>query len=251
LFYIQKTTKAPARHGRGFLVNSPRDPMKPRLTLAETPLPHGGTLALQEHDGRKFLLIHGQQICGPATRAAEEEIARLACAPFRPARQPKLFFAGLGLGHSLAAAATELKQKRAVFTVAEPLTDLPEWHRRHLPGSPLLTDGRVVLENDCGPAALSRQAGLLHAILLHLDASPTGPGNRPWVDDRRWLSAAYEALQPGGLLAIAGSRPVANLSRRLQRSGFEVAEFTVPASPVAKKSRLLPIWLARKGRAAG
>lgn len=224
--------------------------MKPRIILAETRLPDGGTLAFQEHDGRKSLLIHGQQICGPATRAAEEELARLACAPFRPARQPKLWFAGLGLGHSLAAAAAELKQKRGTFIVAEPLAAVPEWHRQYLPDSPLLTDPRVVLENDCGPSALTRQAGLLHAILLHLDASPTGAGNRPWVDDRRWLSAAYEALQAGGLLAIAGSRPVANLTRRLQRSGFEVAEFTVPASPNAKKSRLLPIWLARKGRAA-
>lgn len=224
--------------------------MKPRITLAETQLPDGGILALQEHDGRKSLLIHGQQICGPATRAAEEELARLACAPFRPARQPKLFFAGLGLGHTLAAAAAELKQKRATFIVAEPLAALPEWHRQHLPESPLLTDPRVELENDCGPAALTRQAGLLHAILLHLDASPTGPRNRPWVDDRRWLSAAYEALQAGGLLAIAGSRPVASLTRNLQRSGFEVAEFTVPAVPGAKKTRFLPIWLARKGRAA-
>ena len=225
--------------------------MKPRITLAETQLPDGVTLALQEHDGRKSLLIHGQQICGPATRAAEEELARLACAPFRPARQPKLFFVGLGLGQTLATACAELKQKRAHFLVAEPLSALPEWHRRHLPESPLLTDPRVVLEEDCGPSALTRQAGLLHAILLHLDASPSGPRNRPWVDDRRWLSAAFEALQPGGLLAIAGSRPVANLTRNLQRSGFEVAEFSVPAAPGAKKPRLLPIWLARNGRAAG
>ncbi len=224
--------------------------MKPRITLAETQLPDGSTLALQEHDGRKSLLIHGQQICGPSTRAAEEELARLACAPFRPARQPHLFFVGLGLGHSIAAAAAELKQKRGTFIVAEPLAALPEWHRQHLPESPLLTDSRVVLESDCGPAALIRRAGLLHAILLHLDASPTGPRNRPWVDDRRWVSAAYEALQAGGLLAIAGSRHLTNLTRNLQRSGFEVAEFTVPASPDAKKTRLLPIWLARKGRAA-
>ncbi len=224
--------------------------MKPRITLAETQLPDGTTLTLQEHDSRKSLLIHGQQICGPATRAAEEELARLACAPFRPARQPKLFFVGLGLGHSLAAAAAELKQKKGTFIVAEPLADLPAWHRQHIPESPLLTDSRVVLENDCGPAALTRQAGMLHAILLHLDASPTGPRNRPWVDDRRWVSAAYEALQPGGLLAIVGSRMIPNLTRNLQRSGFEVAEFSVPASPDAKKSRFLPIWLARKGRAA-
>ena len=226
----------------------PQDFMKPRITLAEAKLPEGGSLALQEHDGRKFLLIHGQQICGPATRAAEEELARLACAPFRPARQPKLWFAGLGLGHSLAAASSELKQKKATFIVAEPLAALCDWHRQHLPDSPIHHESRLVFEDDCGPSALVRHAGSLHAILLHLDASPTGPSNRPWVDDRRWLAAAYEALQPGGLLAIGGSRPLANLTRRLQRSGFEVAEFTVPASPNARKSRLLPIWLARKSR---
>jgi spermidine synthase len=224
--------------------------MKPRITLAEAPLPDGGSLTLQEHDGRISLLIHGQQICGPATRAAEEELARLACAPFRPARQPKIWFAGLGLGHALASVARELPQKRGTFIVAEPSAELPEWHRKFLPASPLHNDPRVVMENDCGPSGLIRHTGVLHAIILHLDASPTGPRNRPWVDERRWLSAAYEALQQGGLLAIAGSRPVAELTRRLQRSGFEVAEFTVPSSPHAKKPRFLPIWLARKGNAA-
>lgn len=224
--------------------------MKPRITLAETTLPDGSVLALQEHDGRKSLLIHGQQICGPATRTAEEELARLACAPFRPARQPKLRFIGLGLGHAVAAATAELKQKRAVFTVEEPLAVMADWHRAHLPDSPLLNDPRVAIDTDNGPSALARQAGTLHAILLHLDASPTGPGNRPWIQDRRWLSAAYESLQAGGLLAIAGSRYLAPITRRLQQAGFQVAEFTVPSSPNAKKPRLLPIWLARKGRAA-
>ena len=224
--------------------------MKPRITLAETQLPDGNILSLQEHDGRKSLLVHGQQICGPATRAAEEELARLACALFRPARQPKIFFMGLGLGHALAAVAKELPQKRANFIVAEPLAAISEWHRAHIPDSPLVTDSRILLENDCSPHALIRQEGTLHAILLHLDASPTGPRNRTWVDERRWVSAAFESLQQGGLLAIAGSRHVATLTRRLQGSGFEVAEFTVPSSPNAKRPRLLPIWLARKGKAA-
>jgi len=224
--------------------------MKPRTTLAETHLSDGNILALQEHDGRKSLLVHGQQICGPATRAAEEELARLACAPFRPARQPQIWFCGLGLGHTVAAVARELPQKRANLIVAEPLAAIPDWHRAHIPDSPLLTDSRVSLETDCGPSGLIRHAGLLHAILVHLDASPTGPRNRTWVDERRWVSAAYEALQQGGLLAIAGSRHVANLTRRLQGSGFEVAEFTVPSSPNAKRPRFLPIWLARKGKAA-
>lgn len=225
--------------------------MKPRLTLAEIHLPDATTLALQEHDGRMALVIHGQQICGPATRAAEEELARLACAPFRPARQPKLWLAGLGLGHMLAAATTELRQKRATFIVAEPTAALPEWHRQFLPGSPFLTDERVVLEPDCGPAGLRRYQGVLHAVLLHLDASPTAPNNKPWVDERRWLAAAYEALQAGGLLAVAGSRGVPSLARRLRAAGFEVAEHVVPAVPGARRSRLQPIWLARKGQRAG
>lgn len=223
--------------------------MKPRITLAETPLPDGGLLTFQEHDGRQSLLVHGQQICGPATLAAEQELARLACAPFRPARQPKLLLIGLGLGQTLAAVTRELPQKRATFLVAEPLDALADWHRDFIPDSPLNLDARVTLTNDCTPSAVARHAGTLHAILLHLDASPTGPRNRPWTDERRWVAAAYDALQPGGLLAIAGSRPVPTLTRRLQGSGFEVAEFTVPSSANAKKPRFLPIWLARKGKA--
>ena len=222
--------------------------MKPRITLAETTLPEGGTLSLQEHDGRLALLIHGQQICGPATRAIEEELARLTCAPFRPARQPKLWFAGLGLGHSLTAAACELKQKRATFIVAEPLAALREWHMQHIPQSPVHTESRTVFESSCDATTLARHAGSLHAVLIHLDAAPAAPGNRPWTDDPRWLAAAYEALQPGGLLAVAASRPAAGLKRRLLRAGFEVAEYQTPVSPHAKKPRLAPIWLARKRR---
>lgn len=224
--------------------------MKPRITLAETTLPDGSPLKLEEHDGRRSLAIHGQQICGPSTRSAEEELARLACAPFRPARQPKLWFAGLGLGQALAAAAAELKQKRATFFVAEPLDALPRWHREFLSDSPLVNDGRVTLEADCGPSGLAAHQGVLHAILLHLDCAPAAEGGRPWAEDRRWLSAAYEALQPGGLLAIAGSRGNARLTRSLRQAGFDVAEHSVPSSPNARRPRMLPIWLARKRGAA-
>ena len=44
--------------------------MKPRITLAETTLPDDSPLKLEEHDGRMSLVIHGQQICGSATRSA-------------------------------------------------------------------------------------------------------------------------------------------------------------------------------------
>lgn len=222
--------------------------MKPRNTLEETTLADGTQLILQEHDSRLSLLVHGQQICGPSTAAAEKELAFLAAAPFRPVRQPKIWLIGLGLGHALDAITKELPQKRGSFTVIEPLPELPAWHHRHLPEGAFKTDGRVQWEADAGASFLAKQNGQLHAILIHLDAAPLGPRNRPLTDDRSWLSSAYQALQAGGLLAIASSRPVTNLSRRLQQAGFDVAEHTVPISPNAKRPRMQPIWLARKGR---
>lgn len=220
--------------------------MKPRINLAESPLPDGSQLILQEHDGRHYLLVDGQALCGPANQAVDAELARLACAPFRPARQPKILIIGLGLGRTAAAVGAALPQKRATITIAEPNETLASWHQKFLPQSPLVTDSRIKLIPEPGPAGLAPFAGTLHAILIHLDSAPSADRGRTWVEDPRWLARAYEALQPGGLLAIAASRPFRPLARKLHQAGFHVAEHLTPAVPQAKKPRLHPIWLARK-----
>jgi len=109
-----------------------------------------------------------------------------------------------------------------------------------------VTDSRVRLEKDAGASGLAAHAGTLHAIVLHLDFAPGGENGRTVVEDRRWLTAAFDALQPGGMLAIAGSKPFSALPRLLARAGFSVAEHAVPSSPAAKRPRMLPVWLARK-----
>lgn len=223
--------------------------MKPRINLAETTLPDGSNLTLQEHDSRHYLLVHGQQICGPASRAAEEEMAKLAAAPFRPARQPRVWLVGIGLGHMLKSIIAELPQKRAVYTIADNRSDLIQWNREFFPETPL-SDPRVTIEPDSGPGALNKNSGCLHAILLHLDGAPLGSRGKLLVNDKKWLSATYEALQPGGLIAIASTQKMPNLTRNLEREGYEVVEHLIPAVPNARKPRLLPIWLARKSRDA-
>jgi len=225
--------------------------MKPRITLAEAALPDGGILALQSHDGRLSLVSQGEERCGPATRACEEELARLACAPFRPVRQPRIWIAGAGLGRIAATVADSLTQKRGVFIVAEPVRAILDWHRDHVPDSPLVRDERFVIEPDPGPAGLNAHAGALHAVLVHLDASPDGEDGRRLPENPRWLASAYEALITGGLLAIGGTRPLPGLFRKLRRQGFDVAEHSVPSSPLARKPRMLPVLLARKGQYRG
>lgn len=224
--------------------------MKPRLAIATTRLPSGENLELVEHDGKLYLDVRGQQLAGPATARSEEELARLACAPFRPARQPRLLLVGLALGRVLARTLAALPQSRARFTVAEPLADLVGWHRAGLAGldpAPL-ADPRVTLLAAAPDAALRQLEQPQHAILLHLDAGPLhheGPGDS-LADHVRWLAAARDALLPGGLLAIAAARPHRHLRRRLEQAGFEVAESTLESSPHAKRPRLHHLWLARR-----
>ncbi len=221
--------------------------MKPRITLAESNPGDNSALVLQEHDSRRYLLAEGRQICGPSTRASEEELAKLAAAPFKPARQPRIWLVGIGLGKMLSAIIAELPQKRATYTVAENRSDLLDWNRELFPENQL-DDPRVVIEKDVGSGALNRESGCLHAILIHLDAAPLGGRQRLLVNDKKWLAATYEALQPGGMLAIGSTVKMPNLTRHLEREGYEVVEYTVPSSAAARKPRQLPIWLARKSR---
>ena len=222
--------------------------MKPRLTLAETTLPDGTTLALQEHDGRRYLVSGGVETAGPRTRVSERELAKVATSPFRPARQPKVWIAGLGLGELLAAACEALPQKRGRFIVAEPAEALVAWHREFFPEGPLERDGRVELRGDPGPAGLREFSGELHAVLIHADAAPEMAPAKGWFEDPRWRAAAHDALQSGGLLAIASSRKLPGIDRALARSGFSVVLHEIDAIPNARRPKRHFLWLGRKGQ---
>ena len=222
--------------------------MKPRITLAEATLPDGTVLELHEHDGRKYLQHGSVQLAGPVTRASERELGRIACAPFRPARQPKIWVVGMGLGEVLAGAMETLPQKRATFYIGEPWSVIREWHRKFIPDSPSVVDPRVEVLPDVGPTAFHEHEGVLHAVLIHSDTAPLGERGRALFEDRRWLAAVHGALQAGGLLAIGSARPLPMIERNLARAGFEVVRHEIDASPNARRPRRHFLWLARKGK---
>jgi spermidine synthase len=222
--------------------------MKPRITLAEATLPDGTVLELHEHDGRKYLQHGSVQLAGPVTRASERELGRIACAPFRPARQPKIWIVGLGLGEVLAGAMETLPQKRGTFFIGEPWKVVAEWHRKYIPESPAVTDPRVEILSDVGATAFHEYEEALHAVLIHSDTAPLGERGRALFEDRRWLAGVHGALQSGGLLGIGSSRPLPMIERNLARAGFEVVRHEIDASPNARRSRRHFLWLARKGK---
>ena len=219
--------------------------MKPRIILAHTTLPDGSVLELHEHDSRHYLHLHGQQLAGSATQSAEQELAKLATHPFRPARQPRIWILGLGLGGLLNATCAAITQKKALFTVFEPMRELFEWQKKFFPSGSTVTDSRVRVIHDLTPSSLAREQGSLHAILLHADSCPLEK-NRLLVEDRRWLGAVHDALQAGGMLGISAMRPVPGLFTRLRRAGFDVAEHMIEVASAAKRPRRYPLLLARK-----
>ena len=84
-------------------------PVKPTAQLAEATTPEGAHLALYEHDGQYFLKADGAQLMTSFAHGSEDQLARLACAPFRPVSQPQILIGGLGLGYTLATACTALR----------------------------------------------------------------------------------------------------------------------------------------------
>jgi hypothetical protein len=123
-----------------------------------------------------------------------------------------------------------------------------EWHRKFMPESAAVTDPRVEILPDAGATAFHEHEQALHAVLIHADTAPLGERGRGLFEDRRWLAAVHGALQPGGLLGIASSRPLPMIERNLSRAGFEVVRHEIDASPNARRPRRHFLWLARKGK---
>ena len=218
--------------------------MKPRNTVARTESCTQLTLDLIEHDGRHFLECEGRQVDGSNLGHAARKLVELMSRPFRPARQPRLVFLGLGMGHAIKAAREALPQEKSSFIVLPESPELAGWLSTHLSEDPL-DDERVHLDNinpfSPLPAAYAGSQGIF-ADLDHLEALAP----KDWkITSPQVLSNFQERLKAGGLLGLISTRPVAGLEKELRKAGFDIATDLAPLSEKSKKNRTL--YLARKG----
>lgn len=110
-----------------------------------------------------------------------------------------------------------------------------------------LTDPRVsIREGDVGDL-IKVGRSTFDAILLDVDNGPEGlirKGNDA-LYDLEGLSAARATLRAGGILAVWGSEPDVNFTRRLRKTGFQVDEVGVRANGSRGGMRHV-IWIATR-----
>jgi len=221
--------------------------MIPRLLLDETDVPGGGALKLFQRGADFFITLAGNELMTSRMSLSEKALATLTAERLdRPAG--RWLIGGLGMGFTLRAALDVLGAK-AALTVVELVPAVVAWARGPMAAmhGGTLDDARVkIVEGDVGKA-IAAGRGLYDAILLDVDNGPDGltrKGNDT-LYTLRGLTAAREALRPGGILAIWSAGPDAVFARRMSDAGFAVEEIIVRARASGKGARHV-IWLGRR-----
>jgi len=225
--------------------------MKPYNKLAETLTPEGESLELFEHDGSFFISSNGNRLMTSLAHGSEEELARIACQPFRPAKQPIVLVGGLGMGFTLAAAVESLPQKGASFIVAELTEAILEWNKTHMKGihPGLLDDHRVTVKLKPVQKLIAEANDYYSAIMLDVDNGPSAfhGSDNDSIYTLEGIHAAKNALKEGGILAVWSAYSDPKYTKLLRKADLEVSVIEVPAAHKGRKNRLHTIWIAKKG----
>jgi spermidine synthase len=198
--------------------------VKPTELLGETRAPDGTHIALTRQDREFIILAGGKPLMSSRLHGSEQALATFGCRHV-PRAQPRVLVGGLGMGFTLRATLDELPPDADVL-VAELIPAVVEWNRGPL--GPLadhpLRDRRTrLVVGDVGETIRASRAAF-DAILLDVDNGPdafTAAGNAGLYSDGG-LSAARDALAPGGRLAVWSAWEDRKFEQRLKYAGFDV-----------------------------
>ena len=208
----------------------------------------GGELRLYRRaDEFSLRLVGLGELMTSRTHGSEDALGKLVCENLAATRNAQVLIGGLGMGFTLAAALAELGPD-ATAEVAELVPEVITWNEGPLgacAGYPAGDPRARVHQGDVGEV-LAAADQHYDAVLLDVDNGPEGMTRR--ANDRLYaydgLIDAYQALKPGGTLAVWSASPDKPFLGRLQKTGFDVVERRVRAHG-SKGSRHI-IWFAKR-----
>ncbi len=177
-----------------------------------------------------------------SNRAHQSEISLAEEAIARAEDPGHVLIGGLGLGYTLRAT-LDLVPATARVTVVELVPELVDWNRRllaDLNDSPCDDPRCEVVVGDAYDV-ISRARREFDVILLDVD---NGPQALSQVKNQRLYGdvgtrACWNALAPGGVLAVWSAGPNAKYAARLQRFGFDPEVLRVPIRIGSRASHVL------------
>jgi spermidine synthase len=187
-----------------------------------------GELQLRQRNPREFLItIDGRVLMTSSERSSEEAVATLACKELTGRPAPRVLIGGLGMAYTVRAALDALPPKAKV-TVAELTAEVATWCRGPLAvlTRGAATDPRVtIVIQDVARVIEAARPGQFDAIVLDLYEGPHAAAKRendPFYG-RAALARSFEALSPGGVLAIWSEELNAVFKRRMTDAGFDTS----------------------------
>jgi spermidine synthase len=199
--------------------------MKAWEALGDSSTPDGTDIQLRRRDGEYLILANGKPLMSSRLHGSEEALARLGCIRVRQVEQPRVLVGGLGMGFTLRAVLDVLPAS-AVVTVAELVPAVIEWNRGPLgalAGNPM-RDPRVRIQAIDVGFTLRANPGRFDVVLLDTDNGPAAftSADNAGLYDNAGVAAAFEALRPGGTLAVWSAWEDRKFEQRLRFYGFLV-----------------------------
>ena len=195
-----------------------------------------------------FISLDGKELMTSRMHGSEAVLAELACTPIANRAKARVLVGGLGMGYTLAAALSALRDDASVI-VAELVPAVVQWNRGvlgGLAGHPL-DDKRVTVQEHDVCILLKNEQDGFDAVMLDVDNNPRSltQKSNDWLYSDTGLPAIYTALRRQGVLTVWSTGPDSAFSLRLRNAGFSVQVKTVSARGSGKGGRHT-LWVATR-----
>ena len=223
--------------------------MIPWKLIDTTGVPGSDTQLRLMQRGAEFSIKLGQnELMSSRLSGSEEALATLAHFRIKALPRPRILIGGMGMGFTLRAALA-VAGPQAAITVVELVPAIVNWAKGPMADlfGDSLVDPRVEVRVADVMQVIRTSRAAFDAILLDVDNGPEGLTRQAndALYDLTGLRAAYDALGPGGVLAVWSSGPDDKFTARLRNAGFAADEVKVRATGKRGGARHI-IWIATR-----